>query len=486
VRRLWAIAKTKKYFALLIHFHRSTFMKSTDNTSISRRELGKRVGQVAAVSALAGIAIPSVHAAEDSTIQLALVGCGGRGTGAAGDALHVKGVQMKLVAMADAYQDRLDGSFNTLTRNKDFAGKIDVTDERKFIGFDAYKQAMDCLKPGDVVIFATPLAFRWVHFTYAIEKGLNVFMEKPLSSDGAASRRLLKLADEAAAKNLKVGVGLMSRHSRPLQELHQRIGEGEIGDIVLMRGYRMAGTIGTFASPPKPKGITDLEYQIRRFHSFLWAGGGCYSDFNIHLIDHLCWMKNGWPIKAQGVGGRHYRFMDDGTPFVDQNFDSYGVEYTFDDGTKLLFDGRCINGAASMYHSFIHGTKGCAVASKRNDCGAPSSTYKGLAELAENKIWESTDRSSPYQNEWNDLMDAITNNKPYNEVKRGVEASLVTSMGRMAAHTGLEITFDQMLNSQHEFAPGIDKLTADSPAPLQPDANGMYPVPAPGRKKTEY
>ena len=461
-------------------------MNPIENSNISRRELVARVGQVAAVSALAGIAIPSVHAAGDSTIQVALVGCGGRGTGAAGDALRTRGGRTKLVAMADAYEDRLHSSFSGLSGEGNLAGKIDVPSDRKFIGFDAYKHALDCLKPGDVAIFATPLAFRWVHFTYAIEKGLNVFMEKPLSADGAASRRLLKLADDAAAKNLKVGVGLMSRHARPLQELHKRIMDGAIGDIVLMRGYRMAGPVGTFRSPPKPAGISDLEYQIRRFHSFLWAGGGCFSDFNIHIVDHLCWMKNAWPVKAQGVGGRHYRYMDDGTPYVDQNFDSYGVEYTFADGTKLLFDGRCIDGAKGVYYSFVHGTKGCAVASKNGDCGAPSSIYKGLADLRENKIWQSTDHTGPYQNEWNDLIDAIEQNKPYNEVKRGVEASVATSMGRMASHTGQEITFEQMLNSDHEFAPGIDKLTADSPAPLQPDAKGIYPVPEPGRKRREY
>ena len=461
-------------------------MNSGDDTPISRRELGKRVGQIAAVSALAGIAIPAVHAAGDTTIQIALVGCGGRGTGAASDALHAKGVRPKLVAMADAFKDRLDGSYNSLSHHKDLAGKVDVPAERQFVGFDAYKHAMDCLKPGDVAIFATPLAFRWVHFTYAIEKGLNVFMEKPLSADGAASRRLLALADQAASKNLKVGVGLMSRHAHPLQELHQRIADGEIGDIILMRGYRMHGPVGTFRSPPKPPGITDLEYQIRRFHSFLWAGGGCFSDFNIHIIDHLCWMKNAWPVKAQGVGGRHYRFADDGTAFVDQNFDAYGVEYTFADGTKFLFDGRCMDGAKVIYNSFIHGTKGCAIASRNGDCGTPSSTYKGFAATPQNKLWQSTDRTTPYQNEWDDLMHAIVNDKPYNEVKRGVEASLVTSMGRMAAHTGQEITFEQMLNSDHEFAPGIDKLTDDSPAPLQPDAKGMYPQPEPGRKTREY
>ena len=461
-------------------------MNSVDQNGMTRRELGKRVGQVAAVSALAGLAVPSVYAAENSTIQLALVGSGGRGTGAVEDAFHIKGVQLKLVAMADVYKDRLDSSYEGLKGRKDFAGRVDVPEDRKFIGFEAYKQAMDVLKPGDIVILTTPLAFRWVHFTYAIEKGLNVFMEKPLSADGAASRRMLELGKKATGKNLKVGVGLMSRHSRPLQELHKRISDGQIGDIILMRGYRMSGPVGTFQSTPKPANMTDLEYQIRRFHSFLWAGGGCFSDFNIHHIDHLSWMKNAWPIKAQGVGGRHYKHADDGAPFVDQNFDSYGIEYTFADGTKLLFDGRCITGAKDMYYSFIHGTKGCAVASKLADCGAPSSIYKGTVELPQNKLWESTDSSNPYHNEWEDLLDAITNDKPYNEVKRGVEASVVTSMGRMAAHTGLEITFDQMLNSDHEFAPGIDKITAESAGPLPSDAKGMYPRPEPGKKTREY
>lgn len=461
-------------------------MHSEEKSTLSRRELGKRVGQVAAVSALAGIAIPSVHAAEDSTIRIVLIGCGGRGTGAAGDALKVKAANLKLVAMADVFRDRLDSSYNTLSKGKDTREKVDVPEDRKFIGFDGYKKAMDCLRAGDIAIFTTPLAFRWVHFTYAIEKGLNVFMEKPLSADGAASRRLLALAEQASAKNLKVGVGLMSRHARHLQELQKRIEGGEIGDIILMRGYRMAGPVASFQSTPKPSGMTDLEYQIRRFHSFLWASGGCFNDFNIHQIDHLCWMKGKWPVKAQGVGGRHYKSTEDGKPFVDQNFDSYGIEYTFDDDTKLYFDGRCMTGAKIVYSSHIHGSKGSAIAAFSGDCDAPSITYRGTAEDKNNEIWHSTDHSGPYQNEWDDLVDAIINNKPYSEVERGVKASLTGSMGRMSAHIGQEVTFEQMLQSEHEFAPGIDKITYDSPAPLMPDDKGMYPQPAPGRKSREY
>ncbi len=458
-------------------------MNPKENSLTTRREFLKATGGVAAVSALAGI--PAVHAQSSDLVQVALVGCGGRGSGAAVNALATKSGPIKLVAMADAFADRLNSSYEGLS--KELKTQVDAPPERRFIGFDAYRKAMDSLKPGDVVILTTPPAFRWVHFQYAIEKRLNVFMEKPVTVDGPTSRRMLKLAEDATARNLKVGVGLMSRHARPLQELHERIRGGEIGDIVLMRGYRMHGPVAHFESVPKPAGISELDYQVRRFHSFLWAGGGGFSDYYIHIIDHLCWMKNAWPVKAQALGGRHFRQNVDGIPTVDQNLDTYSVEYTFADGSKFFFDGRCITGAATIYSSHVHGSKGMAIASRANDCGAPSSTYKGQNATPANLLWQSKDNSNPYQNEWDALIAAIRNDKPYNEVKRGVEASLVTSLGRMAAHTGQEVTYQEMLNCEHEFAPGLDKLTSESPAPLQPDANGRYPVPQPGiTTKREY
>jgi predicted dehydrogenase len=464
-------------------------MKTNEKSVTSRREFIKTTGKIAAVSALAGVSIPHVHAATSDLIQVALVGCGGRGTGAAANALGTNKLgPIKLVAMADIFPDKLKDSYNNLKNQKQ--DLVDVPQERQFLGFDAYKKAMDCLKPGDVVILTTPPAFRWVHFTYAIQKGLNVFMEKPVTVDGPTSKRMLKLADESVAKNIKVGVGLMSRHSRAMQELYQRIQDGEIGDILMMRGYRMHGPVGYFASVAKPPGISELLYQVQRFHSFLWASGGNYSDFYIHIIDHLCWMKNAWPVSAQALGGRHYKVSPEGKPYVDQNFDVYAVEYTFADGTKMFFDGRCMTGCNDIYASYCHGTKGMAIVSAGGDIGMPSRTFKGQNPSRKDMIWESKvkpDESDPYQNEWNDLIDAIRNNKPYNEARRGVEASLVTSMGRMAAHTGQIITYDQILNCDHEFAPGLDTLTENSPAPLQPDANGKYPVPEPGIKKTrEY
>lgn len=461
---------------------------SESKIGTSRREFLKSTSRIAVASALASAAAPRVHAAEDNTLQVALIGCGGRGTGAAADALSVKQGPVKLVAMADIFEDRLSGSFKNL--NDRFAAQVDVPEDRKFVGFDAYKKAMDCLKPGDIAIFASPLTFRWVHFARAVEKGLHVFMEKPLTADGPTSRRLIKLAEQADAKNLKAGVGLMSRHSRALQQLHDRIQDGEIGDIVTMRAYRMTGPIGSAFSTKWPGQPSELLWQLRRFHSFIWASGGCFNDFYIHVVDHCCWMKNAWPVKAQALGGRHYRNDPAGNLCVDQNFDSYSVEYTFADGTKLILDGRCVSGCANFYSSYAHGTKGSAVVSKAGDCGAPSSTYKGQSPEKASMIWESevpADQRNPYQNEWNDLVDAIRNDKPFNEVKRGVEASLVSSLGRKAAHTGQEITFDEMLNSEDEYAPGADKFTMDSPAPVRADADGKYPIPMPGIvTKTEY
>jgi predicted dehydrogenase len=455
--------------------------------SPTRREFIKTTGRLAAVSALANVALPPVHAAGSDLIQVALIGCGGRGGGAAVNALSVKRGPTKLVAMADLFQERLDKALDNLQQK--FAKQMDVPPDRQFLGFDAYKKAMDCLKPADIAIFATPPAFRWVHFTYAIEKGLNVFMEKPVTVDGPTSKRMFSLAEDASAKNLKVGVGLMSRHSRALQQLAKRVHDGKIGQIILQRGYRTHGPGGYFSSLPKPAGISHLLYQIQRFHSFIWASGGCFNDFYIHIIDHLGWMKNAWPVKAQALGGRHYRLSPEGVAYVDQNFDTYSVEYTYSDGTKFFFDGRCMKGCQEIYSSYLHGTKGMAIASTHGDCGLPSSLFKGQLTTA-HMIWESQvspEEKSPYQNEWNDLLDAIRDDKPYNETKRGVEASLVSSMGRMAAHTGREITYDEMLNCEHEMAPDVDKFTMDSPAPLMADANGRYPVPQPGIvTKREY
>jgi predicted dehydrogenase len=451
----------------------------------SRRGFFRTTGTVVAAGALAGVAIPAVHAAEDNTIRIALVGCGGRGTGAANNALAVPGAPLKLVAMADVLDDRLKGSYVALNNSlaERASSQIDVPEDRKFISFDGYRHAMDCLNPGDIVLLTTPPAFRWVHFKYAIEKGLNVFMEKPLAVDGPAARRMLELNKAAEEKNLKVGVGLMCRHCEARGELYKRIKDGEIGDITFLQAYRMEGPVATCFSEPRTEQLSELLWQIKRFHSFLWASGGLFSDFMIHNIDECCWMKDAWPVSAKASGGRHYR----GTA-VDQNFDHYNVEYTFPDGAKLLLNGRNIPGCFDEFASYAHGTKGSAVISTSSHTPAKCRIYKGQQiNGRKDLVWAyPPPEKDPYQLEWNSLVQAVRDGTKYNEVKRGVEASVVTAMGRMAAHTGKIITFDDMLSCEHEFAPGVDSLTFESAAPIVANKGGKYPVPMPGLNKLEY
>ncbi len=462
-------------------------MSENKTPKTSRRSFLQATGGAAASVALAGVKMPGFHNSVDETIQVALVGCGGRGSGAAVNAINTQAGNLKLVAMADVFKDRQDSSFEAITDEANKRpGHMDVPADRRFLGFDAYKKAMDCLKPGEIVILTTPPAFRWPMFSYALSKKLNIFMEKPVCVDGPTARKMYALGQQSVAAGTKIGVGLMSRHSVGMNELHDRIRNGEIGEVTYMRGYRMHDPAASSQSVKKPDNMSHLEYQIRRFHSFLWASGGCYNDFYIHLIDQMCWMKDAWPVKAYALGGRHYKLASDGQPFVDQNFDTYAVEYIFADGTRMQFDGRCMNGAQVIYSTNIQGTKGTAICSRSGDFGGPQGIYRGFNTTKDREKWVSKDHSNPYQNEWETLVTAIKENKPYNEVERGVKATLTCNMGRMAAHTGQEISYDDILNCDHEFAPTVDKLDYSSDAPVMPGSDDMYPRPEPGRKTREY
>ncbi len=474
-------------------------MTDTENTPLTTRR--SAIKTVAGASVLAGVALPHVHAQENSEIKIALVGCGGRGTGAVKNALAVSGSlgPVKLHAMADVVSENLERSHEVLMKQPELADKIDVAPERRFIGFDGYRLAMDSLNKGDIVIFTTPLAFRWPMFEYAVEKGLNVFMEKPLSADGFASKKLLEINEKAKEKGLKVGVGLMCRHCKSRNELKKRIDDGAIGDITYLRSYRMQGPVATCFTPRNDTGMSELMYQIKNFHSFLWLSGGSYSDFFIHGIDEMCMIKNDFPVEAKAIGGRHYKTMERNgarVEAVDQNFDSYDVEYTFKDGAKAFYGGRNMPGCHQEFAAYAHGTKGSAVISSSSHVPARSRLYKdqnidlNWRGTPENLLWSfpTGDRGAslegnPYDIEWEVMIEAIRENKEHNEVERGVAASVTTSMGRMAAHTGQVITYDQMLNSEHVFAPNVKELTMESDSPLMPDADGRYPIPEPGIKK---
>jgi predicted dehydrogenase len=423
---------------------------------------------------------PAVHAG-GSEIRLALIGCGGRGAGAVSDALGVTSAPLKLHAMADIFPASIENRRKALEAQ--YKEKIDVGPDRQFIGFEAYKQAMDALRPGDIAILASPSGFRVPHFRYAIEKGLHVFMEKPIGVDGPSAQRIMELAPLADSKNLKVGCGLMCRHNSARQELFKQLRDGAAGEIITLRGYRMHPAVqGWDLFPGPPEGMSELQYQAKRFHCFLWAGGGIYSDYYVHHIDEACWMKDAWPIKAEATGGRMFRGKID-----DQNFDSYAVEYTFADGTKFFYAGRTIPNCESKFGIFGHGTKGAFRISGSGHHPAKSAIFKGQEINDADVAWRAKEpETNPYRQEWIDLVDAIVNDKPYNEAIRGAMASVATALGRFAAHTGRAVTFEEVLNCPDDLTAGVDALTDSSPALLLADKDGRYPVPYPGRFKYEF
>lgn len=436
----------------------------------SRREFLADSAKVVAGSALAGVALPWVHAAEDNTIRLALIGCGGRGTGAAANALEAPGGPTRLVAMADLFEDRLSRSHQSL-REK-YGERIEVPADRRFLGFDAYKKAIDCLRPGDVALCTTHAAFRGLHVEYAVAKGVHVFMEKTFAPDPGGIRRILKAGEAAEQKGLKIGAGVMCRHSTARQALIQKIREGAMGDIQLIRAYRMDSGYRMGRLNPQP---SEVLAQIRIPYQFFWASSGIFIELMIHQIDECCWIKDGWPVTAHGVGGRGPDSQD-----CAQNFDTYSIEYTFADGTKALVTGRYIAKCHNDFATFVHGTK-CA-AQFSGDIHAPTvQMYKDQRLERANISWRpERETVDPWQAEWNVLLDAIRNNKPHNEAKRAAYSNLAAIMGRAAVHSGQIITWDQAIASDFKFCPDIDKLNADSPAPAQADANGRYPAPVPG------
>jgi predicted dehydrogenase len=440
----------------------------------TRRDFLKTSGSALAGAALvAPLATPRPgYAAEDNTIRIALVGCGGRGTGAAANALATKG-PTKLVALADVFPERVEATHKIL-KDKCTA-QVDVPPERRFVGFDAFKKAIDVLGKGDLVLLATPAGFRPVHVEYAVQKGVNVFMEKSFAVDVPGVRRVLRAGELAAQKNLKIASGLMWRHDSPREEVVRRLHDGAIGDVILLRTYRMHGPVGFH---PRQPGESELAHQIRNYSCFNWLNASFFVDWLIHNIDVCCWAKDAWPVSVQGQGARVARTDPD------QMLDQYSVEYTFPDGTKLFAQGRHVAGCWDIFSDFAQGAKGSAVLME-NLGAAKSRIYKGHSQTPENLVWRYQGVAvDPYQREHDLLFAAIRNDKPYNETERAAKACLVSIMGRMAAESGLVINYDEALASNLELAPGLDKIVSlDNPAPLMPDSSGKYPVPVPGRTK---
>ena len=437
----------------------------------SRRSFLKSTGSVAVGASLAPGLAARAYAAEDNTIRLALIGCGGRGGGAVANACRAPGGPVKLVAMADLFENRLQSSLNHLSRA--FKGKVDVPPQRRFVGFDAYRKAIDCLRPGDVALLTGYTAWRPVHLDYAVEKGVHVFMEKPFAVDPPAVRRIIKAGEAADKKKLKIGAGLMCRHSQARQQLIKRIRDGAMGQIQLIRAYRMGGG-GQLR--PRPANQNELLWQIARRTAFFWASGSLFDELTIHQIDEVCWIKDAWPVAAHGIGGRAPNNKS-----VGQNLDSYAIEYTFADGTKAAVVARYIPRCHNNFATYVHGTK-CAAQFSGNVHAPTVHTYKDQRMTRDNIDWKAgREPCGPHQAELNVLLDAIRKDKPHNEARRAAFSELASIMGRAAVHMGKIITWDQAMASKFQFYANIDALDFDTPAPVKADAQGRYPVPIPGR-----
>jgi predicted dehydrogenase len=438
----------------------------------TRRAFLSRCGKAAAGGALAGVALPAVHAAEDNTIRLALIGSGNRGSGAVRDACDAKGGPVKLVAMADLFDNRLTTAHKNL--GTALGERIDVPPERRFIGFDAFKHAIDCLRPGrDIAMLTGYASFRPAQLEYAVAKGVNVFMEKSFGVDPVGLRRVMQAGEAAERKGLKIAAGLQCRHSVNRQELMRRIHDGQLGEILHIRAYRM-GPNGPLR--PRPATTPELEWQLRNFTKFLWVAGGLWGEMNIHQVDEICWLKEQWPVSAHGIGGRAATNTD-----PSQNQDSYSIEWTFPDGAKGYHVTRYLPKCPPDFVTYVHGTK-CAAQFSGNVHAGTVRIFKDQRCEKDNVAWAAPDEVlTPWQAQWQVLLDAIRQNRPLNEAKRAAQANLAALMGRAAVHMGRIITWPETVASNFQLYPNQDDMTFASAPPVLPDANGRYPVPVPGQ-----
>lgn len=423
----------------------------TDHTD--RRSFLKTGSLVTAASLLPGL----VHAQGNaSEIKVALIGCGGRGTGAAAQSLNCPGT--KLVAVADAFEDNANKAAETL--KKQFPDRVDIPAERIFHGFDAYQKAIES---ADLVLLCTPPGFRPTHFEYAVAKGKHAFVEKPVAVDGPGIRKFIEAAKAADAKNLKVVCGLQRHYQNSYLETLAQVKEGLIGDVINSQVYWSGGGVWT---RPRKEGMTEMEYQMRNWYYFNWICGDHICEQHIHNLDVGNWFKGAVPVKANGIGGRTKRVGKDWGEIYDHHY----VEYTYADGTTMNSQCKHWNGTWSKVSETIVGTKGSA---------APGV----IKDLSGKIIWRFRgENNNPYQTEHDVLVKHIHENKPINDAHHTAEATLTSIMGRMATYTGQEITWEQALNSDLDTMPKVLAWDAD-PGP-KPGPDGMYPAPIPGETKS--
>lgn len=426
-----------------------------------------------AAAALGGVSLATMTSparaapATRDAIRVGVIGCGGRGTGAAVQALSTA-QDVKLVAMADAFPDRVEDSYRTLTSTDrdewlggdiDLSARIDVPPERRFSGFDAYRRVIPLV---DVVILATPPGFRPLHFAAAVDAGKHVFMEKPVATDAPGVRAVLAAAERARAARLNVVVGLQRHYQTLYRAWVERIHAGMIGDVVLGRVYW--NSEGVWVRPREP-GQTEMEYQMRNWYYFNWLCGDHIVEQHIHNMDVGNWVFGGHPVRAQGQGGRLVR---DG-PDHGQIYDHHFVELEYEGGGRVLSQCRHMPGCMNRVSEGFHGTSGTA---PRPGVIVSSSGHT---------LFEYDDEGdpNPYQVEHDELFAAIAAGEyAHADAELGATATMTAILGRMATYSGQVVEWDEAIASDLSLMP--ERFAWDAPPPVLPDERGRYPVPVPG------
>lgn len=410
---------------------------SLDTTADASRRDFLKAGTAAGVAGtLLGTfgASSQVYAAGEDIIRVGLIGCGGRGTGAANQALHAD-PKTRLVAMGDAFADQLETSLKSLKAQKDIADHVTVDDDHKFVGLEAYRHVIDA---SDVVLLASPPGFRPEHLAYAVEKGKHIFTEKPMATDGPGIRSVIESVKKAKEKNLALVAGYCWRYDSARKALFDRVLGGEIGDVLCTYATYLTGVVKPM--PPasaRPAGITDLEWMVRNWYNYTWLCGDGLVEQAVHAVDWIGWSKKDRPpVSCTAVGGRQI-------PSPGGNiYDHIEVNYLWEDDTRGFIAQRQINGCDNDNSCYILGSQGKGEISRKGvkTTGKEEWKYRGPTP-------------NMYQVEHDELFKSIQNGKPINDGDRMVNSTLMAIMGRMAAYSGKEITWDMALNSQEVLVP---------------------------------
>jgi predicted dehydrogenase len=383
--------------------------------------------------------VPSVHAAGSDTIKVGLVGCGGRGTGAADNVLH-SAPNVQIIALADVFQDRLQGTrkhLQNIAKNdekvKSLGNSVEIPDDNCHVGLDAYQHVINN-KDVNYVILATPPGFRPIHIPAVVAAGKTLFTEKPVGTDGTGIRKVLAAYEEAKQKGLAVVAGTQRRHQLPYLETLKQVHDGAIGDILGARCYWNQGILWKRDRRP---GSSDVEYQIHNWYGFPWTCGDHIVEQHVHNLDVMCWALGTHPERARGMGFRTPR--DPGYGVI---YDFFSIDYTWPNDVHVISQCRQISNCVNEVGEHLKGTKG--------DCHVNAYQINGKGVVSREQQRSATD---PYVQEHTDLIESVRSGKPLNELKQVAESTLTAILGRMSAYSGQEVTWDQALNTKEDLMP---------------------------------